>query len=183
MVLKLTRLREEDLETVMHWRMQPDVSRYMFTEPKLTIEIQKNWFQRIENDLSSKYWVIEFEGSKIGLLNLIDIDLINGRCLCGHYIADISMRGKGLGRLIEYNIYDYVLITMGMNKLCWKVLAFNDMAIALHQKCGSEIEGVLRHHIKKNDKYYDVVVMGILRERWLELRKLLDYPHIDIEDN
>ena len=180
-MLKLIKIQEVDLETLMHWRMLPEVTKYMFTEPQLTMDIQNQWFHFINNDSTCKHWIIEFENTKIGTLNLINIDYKNSRCLWGYYIADNSIRGKGFGKLLEYNIYDFVFDELGLNKLLGEVLAFNDIVVKIHEKCGSQIEGVLRQHIKKGNTYYDVVVMGILREEWIERRKNLDYTKISIE--
>jgi hypothetical protein len=180
-MLKLVEIEESDLETLMRWRMLPEVTKYMFTEPQLTIEMQNKWFEAINNDSTCRYWIIEFENTKIGIVNLTNIDTQNSRCSWGHYIADTLLRGKGIGRTLEYNIYDYVLLGLALNKLSVEVLAFNKHAIGLHEKCGSQIEGVLRQQIKKGSTYHDVVVMDITREEWIERRKNLDYTKISIE--
>ncbi|MDR3602249.1 MAG: UDP-4-amino-4,6-dideoxy-N-acetyl-beta-L-altrosamine N-acetyltransferase [Desulfosporosinus sp.] len=180
-MLKLVTIEETDLETLMHWRMLSEVTKYMYTEPQLTMDMQKKWFHSINKDPMCKHWIIEHETIKIGIVNLTEIDFKNSRCSWGHYIANTSLRGKGIGRLLEYNIYDYVLLELSLNKLMAEVLDFNENAINLHKKCGSQIEGVLRQYIKKGNKYYDVVVLGILRDEWLERRGNLDYAKISIE--
>ena len=35
------KIQEKDLEKLMQWRMRPDITKYMNTDPKLTIEGQK----------------------------------------------------------------------------------------------------------------------------------------------
>ena len=180
-MLELVKIQESDLETLMHWRMLPEVTKYMYTEPELTIEMQNKWFNDIKNDPTCKHWMIKLEDNKIGVVNLTNIDTKNSRCSWGHYIADTLLRGKGIGRTLEYNIYDYVLLGLRLNKLAVEVLAFNEHAISLHEKCGSQIEGVLRQHIIKDNTYHEVKVMGILREEWIERRKNLVYTKISIE--
>jgi UDP-4-amino-4,6-dideoxy-N-acetyl-beta-L-altrosamine N-acetyltransferase len=180
-LLKLRRVKREDIELIMNWRMLPEVTKYMFTDPDLTLETQLQWFNSIENNSECRYWVIEMNKEKIGLVSLNDIDMTNRRCSWGHYIAEVSYRGIGIGKILEYNIYDYVLIKLGLNRLNVEVLAFNERAINLHKKCGSQVEGVLRQHIKKGDNYYDVVIMGILRNEWLGLRQTLNYQTIVID--
>ena len=180
-MLKLVKIEESDLETLMHWRMLPEVTKYMYTEPQLNMEMQYKWFDAINNDPTCKQWIIELENYKIGIVNLTNIDTQNSRCSWGHYITDPLLRGKGIGRRLEYNIYDYVLLGLALNKLTTEILSFNEHAIRLHEKCGSQIEGVLRRHIIKGNIYHDVVVMGMLREEWIERRKNLDYTKISIE--
>ena len=36
MSITLREIREEDLEMIMNWRMDPEVTRYMNTNPRLT---------------------------------------------------------------------------------------------------------------------------------------------------
>ena len=47
MSIRLRELREDDLENIMRWRMDPDITRYMNTNPKLTLEGQRKWFKAI----------------------------------------------------------------------------------------------------------------------------------------
>ena len=44
MAITLREIAEEDLELIMKWRMSEDVTKYMNTNPKLTIEDQKKEF-------------------------------------------------------------------------------------------------------------------------------------------
>lgn len=180
-MLKLAKIEEADLETLMHWRMLPEVTKYMFTEPKLNIDMQREWFQAINRDPTCKHWIIKFNTTKVGTVYLTNIDLKNSRCSWGYYIADTSIRGKGFGKMLEYNTYDFVFCELGLNKLVSEVLAFNERVVHIKEKCGSQVEGILRQHIKKGHTYYDVVIMGILRDEWLEYRTRIEYDKIHIE--
>jgi len=181
MKLSLKRITENDLELIMNWRMLPEVTKYMYTDPNLTMEDQIKWFKKISSDSTTSYWLIVFEGKKVGVIDLYDIDHHNKRCFWGYYIADTSVRGKGLGRNLECNMYDLVLDKMGFNKLCCEVLAFNKRVIEIHKHFGSEIEGVFRKHIYKSGSFHDVVRMAILREKWLNIRANYEYEPIEIE--
>ena len=52
--VNMTLLREQDLEMVMEWRMRPYVTKYMNTDPVLTIENQRDWFRRIKDSQTQK---------------------------------------------------------------------------------------------------------------------------------
>ncbi|MFZ3130449.1 MAG: UDP-4-amino-4,6-dideoxy-N-acetyl-beta-L-altrosamine N-acetyltransferase [Desulfosporosinus sp.] len=180
LMLKLVEIEESDLETLRHWRMLPEVTKYMFTEPQLTIEMQNEWFQAINHDPTCRYWIVELEYTKIGSVYLTNIDYQNSRCSWGYYL-DPSIRGQGFGKLLEYNIFDFVFNELGLNKLTSEVLAFNKRVVHIKTKCGSLIEGVLRQQIKKGKTYHDVLVMGILKDEWLEHRTKINYEKIHIE--
>ena len=42
MSVALRKINEEDLEQIMRWRMDPEITRYMNTDPKLTLEGRRN---------------------------------------------------------------------------------------------------------------------------------------------
>lgn len=177
----LKRITVDKLEKIMNWRTSPEVSPYMYTSPNLTIEDQKKWFKNINNDSTVSYWIIVVDGVDVGVLNLYDIDTKNKRCFWAYYIGDSSARGKGVARQLECNIYDYVFYEVGLNKLCCEVLAFNEKVIQIHEKFGSEIEGIFKQHIFKNNTFLDVVRMAILKEKWDEIKSKHEYRKISIE--
>jgi UDP-4-amino-4,6-dideoxy-N-acetyl-beta-L-altrosamine N-acetyltransferase len=181
MSLKLIKLKKEDIFMVMKWRMLPEVTKYMYTEPELTEKSQLEWFNKISQSNECKYWIIQYNEKKIGLFNLYDIDKINRRCFWAYYIADTSFRGKGIGRNLECNIYNYVFYKLSLNKLCCEVLEDNDIVVKIHQKYGSKIEGKFMKHIFKNNKFHNVIRMGILREEWDKIKTNYDYEEIVIE--
>lgn len=183
MTCRLRMMREADTERVRQWRMQPDVARYMYTEPEISPAQQRAWFERISRSERDIVWIIELtEGDvPVGVLSLNDIDTAHSRCAWAYYIGSDQARGKSLGKLLECNLYDHVFLTMGFNRLWCEVLAFNDRVVKLHELFGSKVEGVLRQHIAKNGEWHDVVRMGILKSEWLERRRQLTYQPIDIE--
>jgi UDP-4-amino-4,6-dideoxy-N-acetyl-beta-L-altrosamine N-acetyltransferase len=181
MSVKLKRMHEGALQKVLEWRTMPSITQYMYTDPKLTLEDQKKWFEKIQNDPSVRYWLIEVDGTEIGTIYLVDIDCVNLRCCWGYYIADMSFRGRGLGKILECNMYDYVFETLGLNKLWCEVFTFNEGVIKIHQRFGSEIEGTLNQHIRKNGKFYDIARMGILRDKWQNTKGNFSYEKIEIE--
>ncbi len=182
MKIKFFKLAEEHLEMVRNWRNSPEVSKYMYTDQYITEEDQVNWFNRVKIDPTRAYWVINVDEKHVGVVNLYDIDVLNKRCYWAYYLADLSVRGKGLGRLFELNILSYVFENLEFNKLCCEVLDFNDLVVKIHQKYGSKIEGNFRQHIYKEGKFHDITCMGILREEWYEMKKEFDFQKIEIEE-
>ncbi len=176
------KIKETDLLMIMNWRMMPEVTKYMYTDPELNIESQKRWYAHISRDNTCKYWIIQVDGVDIGVICLVDIDKWNKRCSWGFYIADISFRGKGLAKVLEYNIYDYVFEKLKLNKLWCEVFAFNEKVIESHKKCGSEIEGIFKEHIYKNGEFFDVVRMGIIKDKWDNIKNNIQYERAIIED-
>ncbi len=182
MALCLRRICEEDLEKIMHWRMTPEVTKYMYTDCQLTLDGQRKWFNKIMRSKEDIYWIIQMDGVDIGLINMTDIDYQNKRCAWAYYIADTSFRGRGIATRLECNIYDFAFGTLKLNKVCCEVFCFNEKVISIHQKFGADIEGKRKEHICKNGQYYDIVQMGINKEKWQSIRDQYKYEKIEIDD-
>lgn len=182
MSIELKRVTKDDLEILINWRMKPEITKYMYTDPVLDIEKQIKWYEKIKNENNSKYWIIYYNNQRIGEISIQNIDYINRKCSWAYSIGEDSARGIGLGKTLECNIYDYVFCNLKLNKLCCEVFQFNQKVVSLHEKFGSEIEGVLKEHILKNNIYYDVVVMGIVKKKWDLIKKKYEYTKISIEE-
>lgn len=183
MACRLRRITRADLEMVRRWRMLPEITRYMYTSPEITAAEQAAWFERIDASSTDLVWIIELVdgGVPVGLLSLSDIDLVHRRACWAYYIAESEARGKGLARTLELNIYRYVFETLGLNRLWCEVLSFNDKVVAMHEKFGSKVEGILRQHIFKDGQSHDVVRMAVLAEDWPSIRDAFPSTPISIE--
>lgn len=177
-MVRLRPIREEELELVMNWRMHPDITRFMYTDPVLTMEMQRKWYEESKRDEHNIHFMIEVDGIPAGVMNITEIDRRNQRCSWGYYIAVKEKRSLQLALALEWNLYDYVFHVLGLHKLEGEIFAFNKGVIRMHQMCGSVIEGVRKQHILKNGEYYDVVEMGICREEWEEIRGRHTYERI-----
>lgn len=180
--LKLKKIKEHDLEKIMHWRMLPEVTEYMYTDPELSMDMQKKWFERISNDHTCKYWTIIVDDDiAIGVVGITDIDLKNLRCNWNWYIGELEYRGKGIAQQVLCNICDYVFNQLKLNRLYSEVLAVNHRNIRAYEKCGYHVEGILKEHIIKNNKFYDVAVCGITSSMWNTIKGNYSYDKIYIE--
>lgn len=155
-----------DKNVIREWRNSPEVSQYMYTDDYITPEIHENWFKRIQKDPTCRYWIITYRNKGVGVVNICDISERNKRCFWAYYIAEPSVRGKGVGAVVEYEILQYVFKELKFNRLCCEVLSFNEMIIKTHESFGFKKEGYFRKHIFKGDRFYDVVSMAILKEDW-----------------
>jgi RimJ/RimL family protein N-acetyltransferase len=71
--IRFIRLQEEDIELVRQWRNHPSITKYMVYREHITSKMQKDWFESINNNLNL-YFIIEYKGKKIGLINGKDIN-------------------------------------------------------------------------------------------------------------
>ena len=164
--ISLRILQENDIELVRKWRNSSNVASYMYNESVITKKEQKNWFKKINNENSSVYWVVEYEGKKLGLASITQIDRTLNSCYWAFYLGDLSLRGAGIGAKIEYNVLDYVFNELKINKLRCEVFETNDKVIKMHEKFGFRREAFYREHCVKNNKKLNVIGLAILQSEW-----------------
>ncbi|MDR0890827.1 MAG: UDP-4-amino-4,6-dideoxy-N-acetyl-beta-L-altrosamine N-acetyltransferase [Endomicrobium sp.] len=163
--VKLRSILESDLETIRNWRNSKEVSQYMYTDNIISPEQQIQWFKKISNDNSSRYWIIEYDNQAVGVVSISEISDLYDSCFWGFYIGNTNFRGLGIASKVEYLILSYVFDTLKLNKL--RCEAFSDnKVINLHEKFGFRREAYYRNHIKKGEKYFDVVGLAILKKEW-----------------
>ncbi|ROR31540.1 UDP-4-amino-4,6-dideoxy-N-acetyl-beta-L-altrosamine N-acetyltransferase [Mobilisporobacter senegalensis] len=181
MNVKLRRINEDDLERIIKWRMDTDITKWMNTDPTLTIKTQKEWLKNIQNSQTVEYWMIVVNNQPAGIINITDIDKIKKESSWGYYIGEKSLRSLQLAMYLEWNLYDYVFDVLKLKRLYNEVLSLNEGVIKLHQLCGSKVEKVIKNHVIKNNIEYDVTIMSIIDTVWKELRSSKKYDFIKFE--
>jgi len=71
--ITLSRLTQDEIEFVRRKRNLEEVRRYMEFRDEITPEMQQQWFDKI-NNFENFYYIIEYDGRKIGLINDKNID-------------------------------------------------------------------------------------------------------------
>lgn len=67
------RLTADDIELVRSWRNSEMITQYMEYKDHITSEMQQAWFHSVDN-VNNMYFIIEYKGEKIGVINAKDID-------------------------------------------------------------------------------------------------------------
>ena len=99
--ITLSLLKECDLEMVRQWRNDPVVvNNYEFRE-YITPEMQKAWFESI-NNLNNFYAVIEYQGEKVGVINIKNIDWEKREGEGGIFIPDQKYHMTSLPAILSY---------------------------------------------------------------------------------
>ncbi len=164
--INLIDLTYQDIELVRKWRNSEEVARYMYSENHISEEQQQNWFKKISSETNSKYWLIEFDGKKLGLASITGIDKTLSSCYWAFYLGDLSVRGAGIGAKVEFNVIEFVFNELKLNKLRCEVFVSNDKVIKMHEKFGFRREAYYREHCIKGNQKLDVVGLALLESDW-----------------
>ena len=168
----LKKIRETDMEMVRKWRMLPEVTRYMYTDPIITLEQQLEWYKRV-SDSDDLYWIILQDNVPVGLASLVNWDKHNNRITGGCYIAVKNNETFRLAIDLQLNLLNYAFNVLNVNKVCGEVISENVGTLRILELCGSIREGILREHVYKNGRYYDVVVQSTIKSDWKKIKKRL----------
>lgn len=177
-MIELKKLQEKHLETIRQWRMREDITRGMYTDPVITPEAQRQWFERVSSDPAQMYWVSTQDGKPIGLLSLTAISQTHKSCISNGYIAEDRDFASVIAS--DYGLLKIAFDVLGMNRVQAEILSNNMRIVKLYEMFGRTTEGVLRQAICKNGQYYDIYVQSILREEWLA-GKMRYRPDVVIE--
>lgn len=159
-------LRLDDIIRVREWRNLPDVARYMYTDHQISEGEHARWLGDAIERPDRRYWIIELDGRPVGLANMVEISERHRRASWAFYLADPAIRGRGVGSFTEMFVMREAFEELKLNKLCCEVLGSNEAVVAMHEKFGFMIDGVLRQHIWKVDHFEDVVCMSMTADEY-----------------
>ena len=163
-------LTDGDSGRLFAWRNSPEVAAYMYSDHQIAPEEHARWFAGIAGDGRRLYRIIEVDGAPVGLANFYDIDRAQGRAAWAYYLADPSVRGKGVGGFVEFAMIEMAFGELALRKLWCEVLQSNEAVWKLHQKFGFKQEALLRAHVVKGGEAQDVVGLGLLAGDWAAVR-------------
>ncbi len=178
MGVTLREIQEADLENIMRWRMDPDITRYMNTDPKLTLEGQRKWLAALRANEDVRYWLISVDGEPAGVINLTGLTKPSGELGWAYYVGEKRLRSMRTALSLEMSLYDYVFDGLKKQAVYGDVFTLNQGVIALHRLCGCEIVEEKKNHVCKGGVYYDVTYMRMTAERWREVRGTKKYDRI-----
>jgi [ribosomal protein S5]-alanine N-acetyltransferase len=110
-------------------------------------------------------------GTYVGIVGLHSFNWVSRHCEFRILIGEKSYWGKGYGAQACQLIVSYAFEALNMNKVWLGVNMENKRAYESYQRCGFKDEGVLRQELFRNNRYYDIARMSILRDEYLKIKK------------
>lgn len=179
MNVSLREVKESDLEHLMKWRTSEEITRYMKTDPELTMEDQKKWLGLVRENEKTKHWMIDVDGVRSGIIYLEDIEWTKGICSWGYYIGEKKSRSFQLAMSLELSLYNYMFSILGFSEVYNEVLSANTGVLKIHEVCGCIVAEEKKKEIVKNGVEYDVTRLSINKSRWNDIEGTRNYTKID----
>jgi len=166
-MISFRRVINDDLEMIFRWRTKPEVTRYMASDINFELEKQSCWHEEVVKKTPPEHWVILQEDRPIGLLNLAEYDEVLKQTSWGFYIGELD--AWRVGGVLPIYFYNYMFFQRDLllKKIIGHVFNLNSKVLQMHKFHGCIEVGLLKDHVKKYDKTYDITLIEMSRERWL----------------
>ncbi|HXX40378.1 MAG TPA: GNAT family protein [bacterium] len=166
---------ESDLETLRALRNDMTTLLQLGTIDPVSSEQQLSWWKNLKMDgPDRRYTIVSVPANEIvGMLRIRDLDSVNAHCEIGLDILP-ELRGKGYGRASYLMVLEYLFEHYNMHMVYLRVADFNDRAKQLYARLGFVETGRYREYLYRHGRYWDYVIMAMLRDQYLQLRQALE---------
>ena len=89
----------------------------------------------------------------------------------GLSIGDRANWGQGYGTEMMVLILRYAFMEVNLRRVSLAVFEYNPRAIRTYEKAGFRPEGRVRGLLNREGKRWDMLLMGVLREEWLQVNQ------------
>ncbi|TDT51048.1 GNAT family N-acetyltransferase [Fonticella tunisiensis] len=168
--IKLTSIRDDDLEIIEEWFNDVEFMRYYDMLPAIpkTSKDVKEMIDGFSNtDERYVFAIRDKESSKIiGITGFDEIIWSSGVATIFIGIWDENYRGIGIGKEAMSLILDFGFNELNFHRIQLNVISYNERAIRLYEGQGFVKEGTCREFIYRDGKRYDLHFYGLLRSEW-----------------
>jgi ribosomal-protein-alanine N-acetyltransferase len=167
-------LEREDAPLFVPWVNDSEVTRTLEALYRpINLQTEVDFLERMyksEHDVVFGIAVKETD-TLIGITGLHRMDFKNRRLIFGIFIGEKGAWGKGYGTEATALITGYAFETLNMNRVGLEVYEDNKRGIKAYERVGFKREGILRQMMYREGRYWNVVIMSILREEWETLKQ------------
>lgn len=171
--MQLRAVEEKDLEQMLAWRNSERISANMYTGHVITLAEHRAWFARLTEEGRAFAFLFEVSGRPLGVVNLTQMDRVNGTCHWGFYIGEAGAP-PGSGTRMAYLALTHIFERLNLRKVIGEAFAFNQASIAYHKKLGFSQEAHFVKHVLKDGRYEDIISFALLKSDWLRLKPQIE---------
>ncbi|MBZ0308091.1 MAG: GNAT family N-acetyltransferase [Anaerolineae bacterium] len=169
-LIRLTVLEKADMPQFAAWFSDIDFLRLMSPAQAypFSLEEEETWYERQrKSDHEINFAIRLLEDNRlIGSCGLHNFNYAFASAKIGIGIGDPEARGKGYGTDTVQVLLKFAFLERNLHRVGLDVFSYNQRAIHTYEKVGFQHEGAIREAIRRDGKYSDIVLMGILRQEW-----------------
>lgn len=115
------------------------------------------------------YFSILYQGAPVGIIGAEHMDGAAGRLEMRKLVGRGDLRGRGIGKRATFAFLFYVFQILNFEKVYVHSTDVNIRNLNLNSQFGFQLEGVFLQEIRVPEGRADIVRMGLLKARWLEI--------------
>jgi diamine N-acetyltransferase len=160
--LLLRPLERPDLSFVHRMANDSQMMSYWFEEPFEAFAELVDIYERHVHDLRERRFIVEHEGERTGVVELVEINFIHRTCEFQIMIAP-EFQGRGLASGATRAGLRHAFDILNLHKVYLLVDVENVKAIHVYEKVGFVAEGVLREEFFAAGGFRDAMRMAVFQ--------------------
>ncbi|MBZ0315758.1 MAG: GNAT family N-acetyltransferase [Anaerolineae bacterium] len=168
----LNAITREDIPQFGRWFGNLELLSYLWTDAVFpqTQEDETDWYERMRKSDDYDFAIRALDHNQlIGSISIKAPDWKNRSAVFGIAIGDPNYWGQGYGTDATRVILRYAFLELNLHRVELYVYNTNPRAIKSYEKVGFQLEGVKRQAAFRDGQYFDIHIMGILRDEWQAL--------------
>jgi len=160
----IKQLQNHHIKQISKWLTDTDINQtFIGLMPKEENRLADYLIIRPDN----KYFAIYYENEHfVGIIGAENIDHTFKKLEMKKMIGEQLFRGKGIAKSATFLFLYYTFNVMNFNKVYIHSLDTNIGNININSKFGFGLEGILYGEVFINEKFRDVLRMGLLKSTW-----------------
>jgi UDP-4-amino-4,6-dideoxy-N-acetyl-beta-L-altrosamine N-acetyltransferase len=163
MISNLRLMIENDLELVLSWRNNPQISKYMYNKGVINFKEHRKWFLKSVKSLDTKLLVFEIDSQRVGFMQF-KIDHAYNKGEWGFYLSPDAP--PGVGSIMGNHGIKYAFNELKLDQLCGEALEYNKKSINFHKKLGFSIDTSITKKHFDGDNHYNIIGFKYLIRDW-----------------
>lgn len=146
---------------ILRWRNARAIRSNMFNDHIITGEEHALYLDKLKSDVTRVNWlVINAVHGNLGVIYLDRISKEHRGAYLGIY-ANPENKIYHAGSILMESLLDMAFVIMQLHTLKLEVLSSNELAVNFYKKYKFKDEGILREYIWRDNKWIDVIIMGL----------------------
>lgn len=170
--VRLRAVEPEDLPKIVEMFNNPEVSIPLGAAYLgMALEQEEQWYANYlkgEDQLGSLAITDRLTGEHLGQIGFNQISYKNRTAVIGLFLAPVYW-GKGYGTDAMMALCHFGFTQLNLQKIQLNVFAPNRRGIRAYEKCGFQIEAVMRQHSYVDGRFADDLIMGVLVEEFMPI--------------
>ena len=161
-------LEREDAAIFVPWVNDQEITRNLLLYRPMNRDNEEDFVVRAYKDQGGMVFGIALKKDDrlIGNTGFHAVHLKDRHAGFGIMIGDKKEWDRGYGTEATALMVRYGFTTLNLNRIWLHVYEYNRRGRRAYEKVGFRVEGTLRQHSYREGRYWDVNVMGLLREEW-----------------